>query len=138
MGPTLRAVFGKRQCDRVEIRAPSRQYKDAIRDTSLHRFGQTNFCPGQKHAAERARMVQREHGIVTLLIRPHCSSPQADADLAERATRENFAQHMTRFLLERSFSGRRMHDPQPKAHHWIMPSFMRPASQSVSSTTACF
>jgi hypothetical protein len=59
-------------------------------------------------------MVQREHGIVTLLIRPHCSSPQADADLAERATRENFAQHMTRFLLERSFSGRRMHDPNLK------------------------
>lgn len=59
-------------------------------------------------------MVRREHGVATLLIRPHCSTPQADADLVERATRENFAQHTTRFLLEHSLSGRRMHDPNLK------------------------
>src|SRR5436190_502454 len=70
------------------------------------RFGQADFCVRQKHSPECAGMFQDENGVARPLVRPHCSTPQAGADLVERATRKNLAQHTTRFLLERSFSGR--------------------------------
>src|SRR5437660_6832670 len=44
------------------------------------RFGQANFCPGQKHLAKRFGMFQRKHSSARSLIGPGRSVPQSHAN----------------------------------------------------------
>src|SRR5437763_15612437 len=73
-------------------------------------------------------MFQREHGSARTLVWPCRPIPQSHANLVQRTAPENFAQNMTRSLLDILFCGDRVNRARAQKPGYIIPSFIRPAS----------